>query len=303
MGELIALASAACFALSNLTISRGVAGSGKENGAFLSIVITALLSALMCALQGAPMIDASFNWTGVLWYLAAGALTMFVGRVFFYASVSSLGPVRASAVKRLNPLFSVFLAVLLLGEQIDHATLIGVLLIASSFALLAYQSLANVDRTESAHTGGSALSTLANLGFAYGPISALAYALGYICRKQGLYHFPEPTFGTLLGAVAGITCFLAAAPFSAMYRRSIRATFTTFNKWLLAAGVLASSGQILYFVALSHSTITRVALISSMEVFLTMGMARLLFREEPVKMSEFAAAAIGFGGSIFIVLR
>lgn len=45
-----------------------------------------------------------------------------------------MGAVRALAVKRLNPRFSVMLGVLLLGESFDVAILIGMLLIGSSFA-------------------------------------------------------------------------------------------------------------------------------------------------------------------------
>ena len=66
------------------------------------------------------------------------------------------------------------------------------LLIAASFAVLIRQSL------QAARAGGAARrrvrwrATLANLGYFYGPVSALAYAFGYVARKQGLAGMPDP---------------------------------------------------------------------------------------------------------------
>jgi drug/metabolite transporter (DMT)-like permease len=137
----------------------------------------------------------------VLWFAGAGNLTIFIGWVFLYASVQHLGAVRASAVKRLNPLFSVMLGVLLLGESFDVAILIGMLLIGSSFAVLIRQSLKARGAEQEGGAGQAADPswgvTLANLGFFYGPVSALAYAFGCVARKQGLILMPDPTFGTV----------------------------------------------------------------------------------------------------------
>ena len=76
------------------------------------------------------------------------------------------------------------------------------------------------------------------------------------------------------------------------------------NFWLLAAGVMSSLGQILYFYALNLSTISRVALLGSMEIFVTLFLAWLLLRRrESLTPALLAAAALGFGGSAFIILH
>jgi drug/metabolite transporter (DMT)-like permease len=303
MGELLALFSASCFAASNVTITRGARGKGQDNGAFLSIMLTASIGGVWWLIGSAGHGFPVMKLRSMLWFAAAGILTIFIGRVFLYASVQHLGAVPASAVKRLNPAFSVLLGVVLLGETVDTAMVIGMLLIGASFAVLIRQSL----KAAAADAGGPPRSVgarLANLGYFYGPVSALAYACGYVARKQGLEGMPDPAFGTMFGAAVGALVFVLIAQGVDSYRVALRRTFTTFNPWLFAAGILSSAGQLLYFAALSSSTIARCAMISSMEaiftIFLTVAVSRS-FKQltGPVVL----AAVLGMFGTMFIVFK
>lgn len=303
----MALLGACCFAASNVTIARGVGVGSQDNGAFLSILITAALAGCIWIFSGLRNGWPELNTAGMLWFAASGVLTIFIGRVFLYASVQHLGAVRASAVKRLNPVFSVLLGVLVLGESLDVATMIGMLLIFSGFGVLLKQALsgrAAQQKTAEHVANESWKTTLTNLGFFYGPISALAYATGYVARKQGLILMPDPAFGTMLGAAVGAVIFVLAAQFVDSYRNAMHAALTTFNPWLFAAGVLSSVGQLLYFVALTHTTISRVALITSMEVFATMFLTVVVFRtKEQLTPATILAAGLGVAGTVFIVMR
>jgi drug/metabolite transporter (DMT)-like permease len=303
MGELLAFLSTCFFAAANVTISRGTGPKGQENGAFLSILMTAGIAAIawvyVLMTQGWPRIDP----LALAWFGGAGILTIFIGRVFLYASVQHLGAVRASAVKRLNPVFSVMLGVLVLGEPVSSSMTVGMLLIFASFGVLIWQAMSSSKAGKADTSSQSWMATMANLGFFYGPISALAYATGYVARKQGLDVMPDAAFGTMFGSVVGAVCFVLAGQFVDSYRTAVRATFTTFNSWLFAAAVLSSIGQLLYFAALTRSTISRVALIASMEVFVTMFLTVLLFRSrEQLTGSVLVAAGLGVIGTVFIVL-
>jgi drug/metabolite transporter (DMT)-like permease len=306
MGEWLALLSACCFAASNVTIMRGAGASGQENGAFLSILITTAIAGAIwltrCLGHGFPALDAH----AMLWFAGAGILTIFIGRVFLYASVQHLGAVRASAVKRLNPLFSVMLGILLLGEPFDPAMAAGMLLIGASFAVLVRQSLQARGAARASAAGATMPSwgaSLRQLGFVYGPVSALAYAFGYVARKQGLVLMPDAAFGTMLGSAVGALVFVAMGQFVASYRSALRATFTEFNPWLSAAGVLSSAGQLLYFAALSSSSISRVAMISSMEAFVTIFLTVAVTRSfQQLNGPVLLAAGLGVAGTVFLVL-
>jgi len=307
MGELLALLSACCFAASNVTITRGARGS-QDNGAFMSILLTAAIAgawwlAAMPARGMPPMERAS-----LLWFAGAGILTIFIGRVFLYASIQRLGAVRASAVKRLNPLFSVLLGVLLLGERVDGPMALGMLMIGASFGVLIRQSLGAAGAAAAAAPAGGAprslRATLVNLGFFYGPVSALAYACGYVARKEGLLGMPDPAFGTMFGSIVGALMFVLIAQFVDSYRRALRLTFSVFNPWLFAAGVLSSAGQLLYFAALNSSTIARCAMISSMEALFTIFFAVAASRSlKQLNGPVLLAAALGVAGTACIMLR
>ena len=309
MGELLALLSATCFAASNVTIMRGAGAKGRDNGAFMSILLTAGIAGMIWIWQGLQQGWPSLDARSMLWFAGAGILTMFIGRVFLFASVQHLGAVRASAVKRLNPLFSVLLGVLLLGETLDLSMVIGMLLIGASFAVLIRQSLkAHREEGRAAAPGdappASWGSILRSLGFFYGPVSALAYAFGYVARKEGLTIMPDPAFGTMLGSAVGALVFLLTAQFVASYRTAVRSTFTTFNPWLFGAGILSSAGQLLYFLALGHSSISRIAMISSMEAFVTIFLTVLVTRSfRQINATILLAAALGVTGTMFVVLR
>jgi drug/metabolite transporter (DMT)-like permease len=304
MGELLALFSASCFAASNVTITRGSRGKGQDNGAFLSILLTATIGAIWWLADSARHGFTGMNPRSLLWFAVAGILTIFIGRVFLYASIQRLGAVPASAVKRLNPVFSVLLGVLLLGESVDAAMLGGMLLIGASFVVLIRHSLKTAAVADASAPRKPLAERLANLGYFYGPVSALAYACGYVARKEGLNGMPDPAFGTMFGSIVGALVFVLVAQRVDSYRVSLRQTFTSFNPWLFAAGILSSAGQLLYFAALSSSTIARCAVISSMEaiftIFFTVAVSRSF---KQLNLPILLAAALGVAGTLFIVLN
>ena len=306
MGEFFALLSAFCFATANVTITKGSMPSNADNGAFLSILLTAGIASIAMLASGSTFAVESLNIPGLAWFALGGVLTAFVGRVFLFASVQSLGAMRASTVKRLNPFFAVILGVLVLGESIGGWMIPGMALIFISFLFLARDSwrgsgaIGSVAGTETATMS----SRLFDLGLVYGPISAFAYALGYLARKQGMNYIPDPLLGTAVGALAGIGAYVLASLAIPAYRMAIVNAFTRVNPWFYFTGTLASCGQLCYFVALSRSTVSRVALISSMEVFITIFLSLWIFRtREQLTTNTLIAACLGVAGTGLILLR
>lgn len=302
MGETFAILSMTLFAGANVMINRGAAGKSRSRGAFLSIVITAVFSALIWIALGIANGFPAINATGVAWFALAGLLTVFIGRVFLYASIQTLGAIRGSLVKRLNPFFSVLLGVLILNEAVSGRMGIGMLLIFSSFAVLAHQALRTEKEVEPLQRRGGAFLKLARLGYLWGPISAFAYASGYVARKQGLNAMSDAVFGTLVGAVTGAVLFISVALFADSYREDLKKTFTEFNGWLFAAGLLGTTGQICYFIALIHSNVSKIALITSMEVFVTIFLSWLVFRGNLKITGEvIVAATLGVAGTLLVI--
>jgi drug/metabolite transporter (DMT)-like permease len=291
LGDLLALASATCFAISNVTIARGARPEGEDNGAFVSLLLTtAIAGAGWLALGLARGFEAP-SLRAILWFAGAGVFTAYVGRVFFYQSVERLGAMRSSALKRLNPFFAVVLGVLVLSEPITRGMGVGLVLIVASFAVL-------VAGTRAPTVGESKAG---RFGYLFGVVSALGYSTGYLLRKVGLADAHDAMLGAAVGCAVGALLFLATAAFRADYARAVRATFARPNPWLIGAGVMSSFGQILYFAALNESPMSRVALICSMEVFVTLFLGYAFLRKrERLTPALIAAAVLGVAGTAFV---
>jgi drug/metabolite transporter (DMT)-like permease len=298
MGDAYALASTTCFASANVLIARGTRPGVQDNGAFVSLLLTAGISGLGWLAFGIVRGFEPVTWRAIAWFMGAGVFTAYIGRVFYYASVQHLGAMRASTMKRLNPFFAVILGVAVLGETLTSGMAIGLACIAASFAVLV-----NAGRNAAQPDAASGLRRLLNAGYFYGPISALGYASGYLLRKMGLDDAHDALLGACVGTLTGAAIFLATAAFRPDYARAVRATFMRPSPWLLAAGAMSSFGQILYFAALNVSAMSRVALISSMEVFVTLFLGFVLLRRrESLTGGVVLAAALGVAGTAAIIL-
>lgn len=302
MGELLAIVSMTLFAAANVSIGGKHEGRVSRGGAFLSIVMTFVLSFSVWFGLGLASSFAAVDGRALGWFAVAGVLTALVGRVFLYASIRHLGAVKGAAIKRLNPVFSVILGVGLLGELVTLPMACGIALIIASFAVLIRESLRNEAAAARGARASGTLARIANLGYLHGPISAFAYASGYVARKQGLLIVPDPALGTMIGAGTGIVLFLLLALFIDSLRSDVRATFTELNPWLWLAGLFTSCGQLIYFAALQYTTISKIALITSMEVFVTMFLTRLLVSgEHSISRDVWAAAMLGFAGTLLVI--
>lgn len=306
MGDALSLLAALCWSVANVTIARGAVGKSGDNGAFLSILITLLMATALWLAIGPATNFSSLSKSGLLWFAAGGALTIFFGRVFYHASIQWLGAMRGSSVKRLAPFFSVLLGVLLLGESLGATLIAGMVLIFTGFGLLIQESrseqAAPSSGTDAANARAPAPKLWTNPGLIYGAVSALAYASGNIARKYGLLSIPDPALGVMAGAAVGLLLFLGAALFMRSYREGVLGAFTRYNPWLLTAGVLSSIGQILFFIAIDLSSVSRAALIVSTETFMTIFISMLVFRgREKLTRSALAAALLGVAGAGVII--
>ena len=305
MGDWLALIAALCWAMANVTIARRAGARGDDNGAFLSILLTAGIAGALWLANRQDATSTARMPDAMLWFAAAGALTIFIGRVFLHASIQWLGAVRGASVKRLAPLFSVLLGVSVLSEPLSWALAGGMLLIFSGFGILVQESMRAHDTENSpplAAPGPVHRAGWANPGIVYGAVSAFAYAAGNIARKYGLLDMPDPLFGTMFGALVGAAIFLLTALAVDSYRQAVRRCFTRFNPWLLATGVLSSAGQLMFFMAVDQSSVSRVAVIASTEVFVTMLLTFVVLRgRENISRAALLAASLGVVGTLLIL--
>lgn len=295
-GPLLALLSAFCFACSNVFISKSPVGASDNRGVLVSILFTLAISSLawLAFEGGATGGRADGRWlSGILWFALAGVFAVVLGRRFLYTSIRRLGVTRASAVKRLNPFFSVFLAFLLAGEAITAPDGAGMALVAVAFGMLIHRSFAARRAAEAGQPRP--------IEYAWGVGSALSYAAAYVLRKYGLAEVPAPAFGTMVSAAAGLGFFALAALFVPGRRRDFRHVFDGVDRWMVAAGCFISFGQISLFAALFYERISTVVMIASLETFVSAFLSVVVFRTEGrPEARTLVAAALATAGVVAV---
>ncbi|MDC3032984.1 DMT family transporter, partial [Litorivicinus sp.] len=138
-GQICALASALSFALASIAISSNKRRRLPNDGAFLSVVMTVGVSlVLFLVFEGGalPSFDDPRLFEGVLWFCVAGLFAMVFGRTLVFRSIGLLGVTRGTTVKKMNPFFSILLAVIVLGETLIWEETLGVLALAFAIVVL-----------------------------------------------------------------------------------------------------------------------------------------------------------------------
>jgi drug/metabolite transporter (DMT)-like permease len=279
-----------------VAIARGQRPGIEDNGAFTSLLVTTAVAGGIWIALGIARGFAPLTARALLWFAGAGVLTAYVGRVAYYATVARVGAMRATTLQRLNPFFAVIMGVAVLHESIAGRAGIGLALVAASFTVLVLAARGR----EGARLRG--LGAAERMGYLTGIVSALGYSTGYLLRKMGLAEAHDAFLGAAVGCAVGAGLFAATATFNARYAASVRAAFAHPNPWFIGAGVLSSSGQVLYFAALNELPMSRVALIVSMEVFITLFLGHFfLRRHERITPGLVVAAILGVAGTSFIV--
>lgn len=295
LGQVLAATSALAFSFANVFISKTSASRG-DKGVLFSVVVTLCFSfALWLLLEGAERETWRFDraeLTGLGLFAAAGVTVMVFGRNLLFASVRRLGVSRATSVKRLNPFFSVILAVVILGEPMWAMDVIGIVLIAVAFGLLM------LDSYRSGKLSGAA-PPLAS--YSFGILAALAYASTYILRKLGLMSLPEPALGTFVSAASGLLALAAFGAFSRAYRDKLLNMFAYLDRWIILSAIAVSIGQILLFAALAFEKVSTVAVIASLEIFVSIFLSVVIFRTESrISLLVALSAVLAFSGAIFL---
>jgi drug/metabolite transporter (DMT)-like permease len=274
LGQGLAAASAAAFAFANNFVSRTTA-SGGDKGVTFSVLVTMAISAVLWLLLekgalGEPGIG--IDWRAFGLFAVAGILAMVFGRTLVFESIRRLGVSRSTAIKRLNPFFSVILAALLLGEAVTGPDMLGMLAIALAFGVLIHESLLRPRDNAPPKPSPAA--------YLFGVFGALAYAAAYVARKAGLDLWQAPAFGTFLSAATGFVAFALLTLVSIRHRSNFMGMFRHLDRWIFAAAVMVSFGQILLFAALAYEKVSTVVMIASLEIFLSIFLSVLVFRSE-----------------------
>lgn len=262
-GEGFAILAALAYGVAGVTIIKGKDSARGDNGLFLSVLITTVLTGALWLGWGpvqARSLLAPENAGFVAAFALAGIFSTVLGRGMMYRATVAVGPVVASLLRRLTPVFALPLAAVLLSEVPDPLTLTGAALVIGAVT---------------SYTGLPSRATIMkeNAGLMLGIGSALFYAVAYVLRGHGLNGLPDAAFGTFLGGLCGTLWLLGAAIAG---RGRTGGLLTDRGRWHWITAFVLSAGQLFQFFALKSASVVAVATLGTLEVFFSAALGAVL---------------------------
>lgn len=135
---LLALVSSLAFAMSTITINRGLAGMDYMSGLVVNLVTNALLLWLVVAV---------FSLADELWvsgnviFVVAGLLVPGLARLFLFKGMERVGASIASTMLNASPLCAIVFAFFFLAERPTLTNLTGALFVVAGIAFLSWRGV------------------------------------------------------------------------------------------------------------------------------------------------------------------
>ena len=138
LGILLGFLAAVVYAVYILVGSRIPAAVSATAATTVITTAAAAACGAVAAAHGLHLQNQPAGWVAVLAVAGVGGV---LAILFFFEGMERVGPVRASVFSTVEPLFSVLLAALLLGEAITPLRVLGGVCILASVILLAWEGL------------------------------------------------------------------------------------------------------------------------------------------------------------------
>ena len=321
LGALFAVLSALSFGFSTIAARRGVVGSSASYGLYITVIMGVPLFVVAAAATGQLLdtFDLSLEALGML--SAAGVLHFLIGRYCNYRCIDAIGSNRSQPLQATNTLYSVVVAVLVLGENVTPLMFVGILLLmVGPLVMIERRRQPQPAPTES---GASPVATPASSqaapsdaparpnaatapryaeGYLYGLLSAAAYGTSPVMIRYALED-------TGLGVAGGMVAYIAAASVlvaSLALPGRIR-DLSGFNlkiiSFFLASAVAVFLAQLFRFAALAIAPVSVVTPLTRLGVVFTPFLAFIFNRNlESFSPRVLAGIAISGIGALLLAL-
>lgn len=270
IGELSGLGGAAAWAIIS-TMMRAVSERVSPvlvNALRCTFSAFTLVAALLLLGKGQDLVGMPPG--NVAGLVVSGILGQAMGDAFFVRSMKVIGTSRALPISSINPLITLILAVLLLGERITLLSLAGALLVLSGIYLLAfpYGPLGRMrDLLASADRGGITMALAA----------ALCWSISTIILKQAL----EGVDLLAAACVRMSTAFLlmlALELFQSGGKMPPGLSRRTMGIMALA-GVIGGASTFMYLTAVSLAGAAKASILVSTSPFFGLPLSLIFLRE------------------------
>jgi drug/metabolite transporter (DMT)-like permease len=252
MSAVFAICSAFLYALSNVITKIGLRYVSTSSGVLISLLFCFVSVLVYCLFS--TSLDKYLN-RGVLFFLAAGIIGPFWGRVLLYIGIKRVGTAIASTLYEDKPLFSIIAAVIVLGEGLSLSIFFGMFLMMAGTAIVSLEK-----------SGGQIETKWSKKDLIFPLASGACYGVAHALRKMGLNVTPSPLVGVMVQNI-GAMVFIPILFLSIIGEENILSN----NKsaWLLfgLVGILQVLAQWCLFKALQIGKVVVVSPLSSLSTF------------------------------------
>ncbi len=224
IGGLAALGSAALFALASIFFRRLGERITPVGVNFGKGVIAVLLTAAVLALNGMSAVPVR----EALLLSISGLLGITLGDTAYFAALNRLGPRRTLVLDALSPVATALLAIAVLGERLDGAECIGIVLTIGGVSWVLRERLEESSEETAVSSYRQAV--------VWGVLAVACHAVGVVVSKVALDVVPALE-ASLVRQVAG----LAGLGFYAAVTRRLVSSFTPLREPQNLALLLAAS--------------------------------------------------------------
>jgi drug/metabolite transporter, DME family len=278
---LLALLAALGFGTASVLLKRGLQYATPLTAALVSVVFTAGFIWLIAAAT-APL--ASLWSPRILPFLVAGLIAPGLARLVMFVGIHRIGVGRAAPLVGTAPLFSVAIAILVLGERPTWMLLAGAAAIVTGGALLS-------------HRAGTERWRRWDLVFPI--LAAVGFALRDNISRYGFRDFHHPV---LAAAAATVTSLLVMGGYAALAGGAqVRMTRAGFG-YVALAGLAEGIAYMTMWQALSAGEVAVVSPLVNASSIIAVGLAAIFLRDlERVTWRIGVAAALIVAGVTLIV--
>ncbi len=275
--ELLAISSAILLAMERIFTKKGLLTSSVTSGLMINLSVASVTLWLIAIIFFPTQ---NINPTAILFFVLAGIIGPFLGRLLLFDGLHRLGAALASTLNGVYPLFASLIAIILLGEKITLLIFIGTLSIFLGVGIISW--------TKSGHR-----LKFRKLYLIIPILAALFFGFADSIMKFGLNLMGFPIIGSAVmstTALASLTLFLICkGDFSLPIREEG-------SIYLVISGIIASFFLIAFFTALSFGTVVLVSPLTG-----TSPLFVLLFSHLFLKGIEKVTRHLAIGAIVIIV--
>lgn len=322
LGAVLSVISAFSFSVNNAMARRGMATAKATQGGFVTVMAGVPLFLITALIFGQLFRAGDLSlWSHVL-LAAAGIVHFGIGRNFNYQAMAAIGSARSQPIQAWSIPYSILIAYLFLGEEVDWVTGVGIVLVMLGTMVVIERrgpvpvpapepvpepEPAGVSLQKEATAAGKPAAQEFQLrqveGYTYAALATICYGTSPVLIRTALEGRPDLSIygGTISALAAGV--YVAIMLLRRKNREDLKGFDRASMKLFVGAGFFVFLAQLLRFVALSLAPVAVTSPLQRLSGLFSLILAATINKSlERVNQRVVLGVIISLIGSVVLIL-